>query len=136
MKRRDLLISGLVLTAAATHGSLAVASGGKEGAQKKVTPYVHVPLVTATIMRPNGRRGVLTVESGLYTTDAKLNDLVQRSLPRLRAAYFERIQAYAVGLTPGALPNADFVARELQLVTDRQLGRPGARFLLGSLIIN
>lgn len=136
MKRRDLLISGLVLAAASAHGHAALASGGEGGAAKKVTPYVDVPLVTATIMRPNGRRGVLSLESGLYTTDPKLNDLVQRSLPRLRAAYFERIQAYAVGLTPGVLPNADFVARELQMVTDRQLGRSGARFLLGSLVIN
>jgi hypothetical protein len=46
------------------------------------------------------------------------------------------IQTHARGLGPGAPPQADRLAVELQRETDRVLGKPGAKLLLGSLIVN
>ena len=58
------------------------------------------------------------------------------SMPLLRAAYSEVLRTYATGLATGAVPNADYLARELQRQTDMALGRPGARVLLGSILVN
>jgi hypothetical protein len=43
---------------------------------------------------------------------------------------------YAGSLGPGSAPNADYLSRELQRQTDLVLGRPGARLLLGTILVN
>ncbi len=138
MNRRDLLALPVVLLAGAALPGLALASAG--GGEKKKDgasgPYIPIQVLTATIQRPNGKRGVMSLECGVDVPDPKLRSLVEKSVPRLRAGYFQVLQTYAKGIAPGALPNADFLARELQRETDRQLGRPGARFLMGSLMLN
>ena len=48
----------------------------------------------------------------------------------------EIIQSYARGLPAGAAPNADFLARTLQRQTDSVLGKPGAKLLLGAILVN
>lgn len=136
MRRRALLaFPALALTVAAVSAP-AQASGGGEKKPVTVSPYVRIPILTATIRQRGGKRGVMTVETGLDVPDPKLRGLAQTSIPRLRAAYFQVLQTYANGLSPGAPPNPDFLARELQRETDRQLGRPGAKLLLGSILMN
>jgi hypothetical protein len=133
MRRRSLLV--LLAAAAAAPPALAV---GAEDKKKKAggASYLPIDTLTATTNRPGGRRGVLTVECGLDVPDAGLRARAQASMPRLRAAYVQTVQIYAAGLPAGAAPNADFLAMALQRQTDAALGRPGARLLLGAILVN
>ncbi len=126
MDRRALL--GLATAAVATP---ALAGGGGGGAK---SGYLPVPTVTATLVRMHGDRGVLTVETGIDTSDAMLYALAQQALPRLRAAYAEIAQRAAAGLRPGLAPDVDRLASELQTATDAALGRRGGRLLLGTVM--
>ena len=116
-----------------------LAGGAAEaGAKKKGggRAFLQIAPMVATVLRPDGRRGVLTVEAGVDAKDDALHAKAQASLPRLRAAYAAVIQNHAAGLGPGSAPNADRLAGDLQRETDRVLGGPGGRLLLGTLIIN
>ena len=117
----------------------ALASGPAHTVEKKKgggRAFLQLAPMAATVLRPDGRRGVLTVETGLEAKDESLHAAAQRSMPRLRAAYVAVIQRHASGLGPGSAPNADRMAADLQRETDEVLGRPGAKLLLGTLIIN
>ena len=133
MHRRALILAALI---ACTAPTMALASGG--GEKKKVSgeSYLVIQTLTGTTLRGGGKRGVMTVDCGLDVQDAALRKLADQSLPRLRAAYAQTVRAYAAGLSPGVLPNADFLARTMQRQTDVELGRPGARLLLGAIVIN
>lgn len=131
MKRRHLLALAALCPLAPT---LAVA-----GEEKKKTggeSYLPIATLTAYMTRPGARRGVMTVDCGLDVPDAALRSRVDLILPRLRAAYVQQVQIYAGGLPNGAPPNPDYIARNLQRVTDQVLGKPGARVLMGAVMIN
>ena len=133
MHRRALILAGLAL---ALPG---VALASEKKAEKKKgggESYLQLGAVTATTVRGDGRRGVLTVETGLDVPDKTLRARAEASKPRVHAAFVQIVQTYAAGLSPSAPPNADFLARELQRETDRVLGKPGARLLLGSILTN
>ena len=123
------------LIAAAALPGVALASG----AEKKKSgggSYVPIQTLLGTTIRGSGGRGVLSVDCGLDVPDAGLRTRAEQSVPRLRAAYVQTIQSYAAGLSAGALPNAEYIAQSLQRQTDAILGRPGARILLGAIIVN
>lgn len=110
------------------------AHAGGEGKPK--TTFVEIRPLTATLIRPGGRRGALTVELGLDVADEKLRARAEQSKPILRDAYIRVVQAYAFGLAPGGTPSADYLSITLQRETDRALKRPGARVLLGAVLAN
>jgi hypothetical protein len=133
MNRRGLIVAGLV-------GALAP---GASLAQEKAThkkggglSYIQLDTISATIVRPNGRRGVMTVECGIDVADAGLHARAMQSTPVLRAAFSEVLRTYASGLPSGAPPNADYLSLALQRQTDTVLGRPGAKLLLGTILVN
>jgi flagellar basal body-associated protein FliL len=125
MDRRALL--GLKTNARKTGG------GGGGGAPQP--SYMRLPTVTANVMRSGGRRGVMTVETGLDTPNAALRTRVAQSAPRLRAAYAAVVQQSANALLPGAPPDIERLVAQLQAATDRTLGRPGARLLIGTVMV-
>jgi hypothetical protein len=98
--------------------------------------YIQFPTLTATVIKSDGRRGVLTVDAGVDVPNAGLRAKVNLVLPRLRAAYVQVLQAYVYSLGPGAPPDPDFLSMTLQRETDRVLGQPGARVLLGAMLVN
>lgn len=117
----------------------AQASGGGEKTEKKKgggLSYLQLPTLTATIMRPDGRRGVLTVETGIDIPNTDQRAKADLLIPRFRAGFVQALQIYASGLSPATAPNAEFIARELQRETDRVLGGPGGKLLLGTLLVN
>jgi len=120
--------------------ALAVVAPSAKAADDKKTPsastYVAFKALTGAVKKPNGRRGVMSVECGLDVPDAGLRARAEASQPRLRAAYLQTVLAYASGLPYGAPPNTDFLARTMQRQTDQILGKPGARLLLGSVLIH
>jgi hypothetical protein len=79
---------------------------------------------------------VLTVEGGLDIRDGALRAKAEQSVPRLRAAYTEVLRGQALAIPPGAPPDPDRLVQVLQRVTDQALGRPGATFLIGAVMIN
>ncbi|ASE39090.1 Tat pathway signal protein [Brevundimonas sp. Leaf280] len=129
MERRALLGLAVVATAASTS---ARASSG--GAAPSADTYIRLPVITASILQANGRRGVLTIETGVDVPDATLRTRAQQSAPRLRAAYNTAAQRFANGLRPGVVPDIDQLSAALQAATNATLGRPGARLLLGTVM--
>ena len=132
MDRRLFLAAALAALPALAH-----AAGGGEDPKKRAggSTYLVVQTLVGTTSK-GGRRGVLTVECGLDVQDAALRERTKQSMPRLRSAFASTVQTYAAGLPPGAPPNADFLARTLQKDTDAVLGRPGAKLLVGAILVN
>ena len=110
-----------------------------EGAQKKKgggLSYIQFDTLTATTIRPDGRRGVMTVDIGIDAPDSGLHNKVVLWQPRLRAIFVQWIVSYAAGLGAGAPPNVDYISICLQREVDRALGQPGAKVLLGAILVN
>lgn len=131
MERRALLGLAVVATAAASSTARASSSGGTAVSAEA---YFRLPVITASILHANGRRGVLTIETGVDVPDAALRARAQQSAPRLRAAYNTAAQRFANSIRPGAVPNIDQLSAELQAATNVTLGRAGARVLLGTVM--
>lgn len=106
------------------------------GGGKAKPSYVQLQTLALSLVRPGGRRGVLTVEVGLDAPDPALRDKVDLYTPLLRSAFISALQPYGLGLPPGSPPSADYISMSLQRETDRVLGRRGARLLLGSILVN
>lgn len=98
--------------------------------------FIQIQTMNANFRRRSGAMGIITMETGLDIPDEGLRKLANESVPRLRAAYAQFLATYAGNLANGAAPNADYMAAELQRQTDQVLGRPGAKFLIGSIILN
>lgn len=131
MDRRLALAAALALAPA-----VAVASGGGEKKKGGGATFLQIKAIAATIIHRDGSRGVVTVECGVDVPDERLRTLAEQSQPRLRAAYAGFIQAYAGGLPAAGLPNADYISREMQRLTDSVLGKKGAKLLLGTILVN
>lgn len=131
MDRRRLLFTALVAAAAP-----AVAVASEEKKKSGGGSYVQIPTLLGATNRGSSRHGVMSVDCGLDVPDEALRTRVQQSIPRLRAAFVQTVQTYAAGLGEGAMPNADYLAQTLQRQTDTVLGKPGARLLLGSIVVN
>ena len=134
MQRRRLLALTAAFAVAASCGAAAAEEAGKK--KSGGASYLPFATLTGATNKAGGRRGVLTVECGLDVQDAALRQRADASLPRLRAAYLQTVLAYAAGLPAGAAPNVDFIGASLQRQTDVILGRPGAKLLLGTVLVN
>jgi len=134
MDRRPFFALAIAVAMALTP----VAASAAEGEKKKSGggSYVQIQTLLGATIRAGSGRGVMSVDCGLDVPDEALRTRVQQSIPRLRAAYLQTIQQYAAGLGDGSLPNADYIGQALQRQTDTILGRPGARVLLGAIIVN
>lgn len=138
MRRHRLLSLALTVALVATPTlapSLALANEGKKEKKEAVTYFALAP-INAVVLRRDGRRGVMTVETGLEIKDAKLMERAQASTPRLRAAFAQTLMVYAAGLRGGSPPDIDHISRELQKAADQVLGKPGSKVMLTSAMIN
>ena len=133
--RRHLILAALAVTASAW-AALAAPAHGEERKKGGGETFIQLQTLTATVIRADGRRGVMTVDAGVDVPDDSLRERANQSTPRLRAAYAQVLQIYATGLPGGAVPNADYLSRQLQQQTDLVLGRPGAHLLLGTILVN
>ena len=106
-----------------------------EGSTAPQPSYLRLPTITANVIRAGGRRGVMTVETGIDTADAALRARVAQSAPRLRAAYAVVVQQAASALLPGAPPDVERLVAQLQLATNTTMGRAGARLLIGTVMV-
>jgi hypothetical protein len=104
--------------------------------KKEEATYVSVETLTATVLANNGRHQIMTVQAGVDVPDKALHDYAEKVTPRLRDAYTQILELYAGGIVPGSPPDPDYVARRMQEATDRVLGKPGAKFLIGGIMVN
>lgn len=131
--RRRLILTLLALAFAAPTPVLAAHGGG----EKKAKPsFMQIDTLAVSVLRPGGRRGVLTVEVGIDEPNPQLRDKLDLYVPPLRSAFVAALQPYALGLAPGSPPNADYISMSLQRETNRVLGRRGAKVLIGSILVN
>ena len=129
MKRRALLLAPLALAATPALGEGGGGGGGTAGG------YVRYPTITATTIRNDGRRGVMTVETGVDAPTAALKLRAEQSQPRMRAVFNILVQREANTLLPGGVPNVERLAAQLQSATNIILGQRGARLLLGTVMV-
>lgn len=130
MHRRALLIAPLALAA-----TPALAAGGGGGKAAPADTWISYPTVTATTVRHDGRRGVMTVEAGVDIADPALNLRARQSQPRIRAVFNILVQREANLLLPGRVPNVERLAAQLQSATNIILGQRGAKLLLSSVMV-
>ncbi len=135
MNRRLALVALISLTASMTLVSGADASGPEKKKGGGLS-FLQIKTLTVSVFRPNGSRGVMTMETGLDIADEGLRERATASTPRLRAAYTQALQMYVSGLPAATAPDADFMAKKLQRETDRILGKPGAKLLIGTIMVN
>ena len=137
MPLRPFRLPALVLALALAAAAPAAQARGEHAERKKGggLSYTQFPALTATVMRANGRRGVLSVEAGIDCPDPVVKTRADLLTPRLRDAYVQFLSIYAAALGSGP-PDADQIAAGLQRKTDLVMGRPGAKLLLGTVLVN
>jgi hypothetical protein len=129
MRRRLVVLAALLAAGAAISAPVEKKKGGGQS-------FIQLPTLTATILRADRQYGVMTVDVGVDVPDAGLRKRAEQSVPLLRDAFLREMLIYAPSIAPGGAPNPDLITNQLQRATDRTLGRPGAKVLLGSILTN
>jgi len=127
MHRRALILAPLALAATP---ALALEGGGAS-----TSTFIRYPTITANTFQSDGRRGVMTVETGVDVADEGLRLRAQQSEPRVRAVFAILVQREAATLLPGQPPNVDRLSRQFQSAMNIILRQRGATLLLGTVMI-
>jgi len=119
--------------------SSAWAADNNAPAQRKTTQsesYIMIEPMYASILEGIKPRGLLLVELGLDVPDAKLRDRVTQNLPALRDAYVRSLLTYAAtAVRPWRQPNVEDIANRMQTITNRVVGREGAKVLMAQTAV-
>lgn len=115
--------------------------GGKPEVRKppvhKITQsesYVMIDPIYTSIMDGDQPLGLLMVGIGLDIPNAELRDRAVQNMPMLRDGYVRTLMTFtATSVRYWRQPDVAEIADRLQRVTDRMLGRPGARILLAQV---
>jgi flagellar basal body-associated protein FliL len=140
MSAKTPLIRCLGAAAALTFAlSPASAYAADQGAQHKSTSsesYIGIDPIYSTIIDGGRPRGLLMVELGLDIPDAEFREAVSRAMPVLRDAYVRGLVIYASNaVRPYRQPNVEDIAMRLQTITDKVMGKPGAKVLMAQTAI-
>lgn len=111
----------------------------KKGSKHKVTQsesYMTMDPIYATIVAGDRPAGLLMVGIGLDVPNEKLRAEADHAMPVLRDAYVRNMMAFAATqVRTSRQPDVTVIADRLQRVTDRALGRKGAKLLLAQVAI-
>jgi len=114
-------------------------AGDKKNSEHKLTQsasYLSLDPIYTTIVDDNRAQGMLMVGVGLDVPDEALREVATRSRPVLRDAYVRNLIAFAAtAVRTNAQPDVNQLAGRLQGVTDRALGKKGAKILLAQVAI-
>lgn len=109
----------------------------KGGAAHKVTQsksYLMIEPIYATIVSGERPVGMLMIGIGIDVPDEALRAEADHAMPVLRDAYVRNMMAYAATqVRAWRQPDVAVIADRLQAVTDRALGRKGAKLLLAQV---
>lgn len=133
---RTLNLLAAALLAACLGFAPAAAEGGGHRSTSSETYVELTGLATAVVAR--GRTaGILQVVAGVEASDAEVHERVLELQPRVQAACMEGLSAYAGDMyIAGTAPDADMIESMMQSRVDAAIGRPGARVLLGMVIVH
>ncbi len=136
--RRQLCIGLLsVLAATLNAAPAAVAKSQDKGKEvETTTTVIAMEALTVNIFRSNYGRGKVEVIMSLDVPNFSLRERALQSMPRLRAAYVQTLTRTVYDLPPRTPPNIGMLSESLQHATNQVLGRPGAKVLLGSVVVN
>ncbi len=127
----------LVLALAALAVMPARADDDKKAAVHKVTQsksYLMIDPIYATIVSNDRPAGLLMIGVGIDVPDEVLRTEADHAMPVLRDAYVRNMMAFAATqVRTWRQPDVALIAQRLQTVTDRALGRKGARVLLAQV---
>ncbi|HVZ92629.1 MAG TPA: hypothetical protein VG843_13345 [Rhizomicrobium sp.] len=111
-------------------------SPGK-AAEHKVTQsksYLMIDPIYATILANDRPVGLLMIGVGIDAPEESLRAEASRAMPILRDAFVRNLTAFAATqVRASRQPDVGVIANRLQAVTDRLLGRKGARVLLAQV---
>jgi flagellar basal body-associated protein FliL len=125
------LLATLTLAAHADDGDAQKAPEHKITQSKS---YLSLDPIYTTIVDDNHAQGMLMVGVGLDVPDDALRAVADRSLPVLRDAYVRNLMAFtAASVRTTEQPDVAQIADRLQGVTDRALGKKGAKILLAQV---
>ena len=136
--RRQICI-GLMSALAATFNAAPLAMAKAQDKAKGVettTTVIEMEALTVNIFRSNYGRGKVEVIMSLDVPNASLRERTLQSMPRLRAAYVQTLTRIMYDLPPRTPPNIGALSAAMQRATDQVLGRPGAKVLLGSVVVS
>jgi flagellar basal body-associated protein FliL len=136
-----LLAGALAALGAATLGAVPAHAAEKiqKAPEHKITQsesYLMVDPIYTTIVADGRPAGLLMVGIGIDVPDERLREEADRSMPVLRDAYLRNLMAFtATRVRTDSQPDVGVIAARLQAVTDRALGRKGARLLLAQVAL-
>jgi len=136
---RSLSLAALALTVLAAPAFAADGddSGGGKAPKHKVTQspsYIEVDPMYATILEDDRPVGMLMIGVGLDIPDEKLRAEAEHAMPVLRDAYVRNMMNFSTtSVRSWKQPDVAMIADRLQAVTDRALGRKGAKLLLAQV---
>jgi flagellar basal body-associated protein FliL len=118
-------------------GASARAEDARKGPRHKITQspsYVEIDPLYATILDVDRPVGMLLIGIGLDIPDARLRSQAENAMPVLRDAFVRNLMSYgSTSVRIWKQPDVTEIAARLQRVTDRALGRKGARLLLAQV---
>jgi flagellar basal body-associated protein FliL len=136
MRRRLLLACLPLLLALPAMADDAAPPAKAEHKLTEAKSYLEIDPFYTTIIDDNRPAGMLMVGIGLDVPDDALRAVVTRSMPVLRDAYLRNLAAFtATNVRSTAQPDVGVLAGRLQAVTDRALGKKGARILLAQVAL-
>ena len=130
--------AGLAVLLAVSTAAMAQDDGGdKKAPEHKITQstsYLMIDPIYTTIVEDDRPIGMLMIGVGVDVPNEALRSVVTRSLPVLRDAYIRNLMAFsATSVRSTVQPDVDVIAGRLQSVTDRALGKKGAKVLLAQV---
>ena len=131
-----LWLSFLALTSVAALGADQDEQKKPEHKTSQSKSYLSLEPIYTTIVGDDHAQGMLMVGIGLDVPDAALREVADRSMPVLRDAYVRNLMAFtATAVRTDAQPDVSLIADRLQKITDRALGKKGAKVLLAQVAI-
>jgi len=130
-------LAALLLVAPADADDGGDAGDGGKAPKHKVTQspsYIEVDPMYATILDDDRPVGMLMIGVGLDIPDEKLRAEAVHAMPVLRDAYVRNMMNFSTtSVRSWKQPDVTVIADRLQAVTDRALGRKGAKLLLAQV---
>ena len=136
---RSVPVLAALLLAAALAASSRADDGddGGKAPKHKVTQsasYLMIDPMYSAILEGDRPVGMLMIGIGLDIPDAKLRAEAEHALPVLRDAYVRNLLNFSTtSVRAWKQPDVAQIADRLQAVTDRALGRKGAKVLLAQV---